>query len=332
MLESQGHLERFRGRPEDLQELNLDVSTEALLSSERAYTYADLYAMLGNENALVWLTPHAAVMPAGGKGIHAWMLLDGSCRSRFKADGKEICVLAHSPEHLSEICDMLLRILAASVVHSVLLDNWVSPLLHPRGLLFNAPTLAHLMEKCQSLKNLTLEDLEIDENHCRVLGVYSRSDLEINLYRCQLTSAGTSALAEVLERNQGPTSLTWCKMNYSVLADGLRGNSRLKLLRPPFLSNTLEDDKRQLLAIGSALRENKGLVELNLSHRGRRECDETWYEVCDSLKTHPTLEVLHLGTQQVLDGPSCHQDPNTGTLRYDENEHVDPHDTIAVPL
>jgi hypothetical protein len=29
-----------------LQELDLDVSTEELLSAERAFTYADLYAML----------------------------------------------------------------------------------------------------------------------------------------------------------------------------------------------------------------------------------------------------------------------------------------------
>jgi hypothetical protein len=94
-------------------------------------------------------------------------------------------------------------------------------------------------------------------------------------------------------------------MDYSVLADGLRRNSHLKLLRQRFLSNSFEDDKRQLLAIASALRENKGLVELNLTHHGRRECDETWNEVCDSLKTHPTLEVLHLGTEN--------SDPSTVT-------------------
>jgi hypothetical protein len=61
-------------------------------------------------------------------------------------------------------------------------------------------------------------------------------------------------------------------------------------------ADCLEEDKRQLLAIASALQENKGLVELDLDHFGRRECDEAWYAVCDSLKTHPTLKVLHLGT------------------------------------
>jgi hypothetical protein len=298
MLESQGRLERFRGDAELLQELSLDVSTEELLTAERAFTYMDLYAMLGNENAVVWLTPHAAVMPVGGIGIQPWMLTDMSCRSCFNVDGKDLFVLAHSPEHLSEICDILLRILAASVVHSVRLYKRDSR----HCLLINAPTLAHLMEKCQSLKNLTLADLEMDENHCRVLGTFSRPGLKIELICCQLTSAGTSALAEVLGRNQGPTKLFSCDMDGSVLANCLRGNSRLKYLRLPFLSDSLEEEKRQLLGIASALRENKGLVELNLSDCSRRDCDETWYAVCDSLKTHPTLEVLHLSP--ILRSPS----------------------------
>jgi hypothetical protein len=291
-FESQGRLESFRGLdpPELLQELSMDVSTEELLSAETAFTYADLYAMLGNENAVVWLTPHAVAMPDRGTGVYPWMFLYGLCRSRFKADGKELFVLAHSPEHLSEICDVVLRLLAASVVHSVRLDKWDSS----HGLLIKAPTLAYLMEHCQSLKALSLDSLEMDEIHIRVLGAYSRPGLEIELKSCAITGSGASALAEVLGQNQGPTSLTWCDIDYSVLADALRGNSRLKSLKPRFLSNSFEDDKRQLLAIASALRENKGLVELNLSDSGRRDCDETWYAVCDSLKTHPTLEVLHL--------------------------------------
>jgi hypothetical protein len=47
IVEDQGCLLHFiRQHPEGLQELNLDVSTEELLSAERALTYADLYAML----------------------------------------------------------------------------------------------------------------------------------------------------------------------------------------------------------------------------------------------------------------------------------------------
>jgi hypothetical protein len=118
-LESQGRLEKFRDRHEDLQEQSLDVSIEELLSAETGFTYADLYAMLGNENAVLWLTPHAAIVPEGGKGLHAWMLLDWLGGSQFSADGKALFVFARSLEHLSEICDVVLRLLTASAVHSV---------------------------------------------------------------------------------------------------------------------------------------------------------------------------------------------------------------------
>jgi hypothetical protein len=67
ILESQFSVEVLRyNRAERLQELNLNVSTEELLSAERAFTYADLYAMLGNQNTFAWLTPHAAVVPVDG--------------------------------------------------------------------------------------------------------------------------------------------------------------------------------------------------------------------------------------------------------------------------
>jgi hypothetical protein len=85
--------------------------------------------------------------------------------------------------------------LAASVVHSVTLHNW-----HTRnaGVQINSAILAYLMGQCQSLKVLTLTNIEMDENHCRVLGAFSRPDLEIVLDRCNLTSA----LAEAIGRNQ----------------------------------------------------------------------------------------------------------------------------------
>jgi hypothetical protein len=107
-------------------------------------------------------------------------------------------------------------LLAASVVNSVILGEW-----NPRQTaLINAPTLANLMEQCQNLKTLTFIDLEMDESRIGVLGDYSRPGLEIVLFCCQLTSAGTSALAEVLGRNQGPTKLDSCVIDYTVLTNG----------------------------------------------------------------------------------------------------------------
>jgi hypothetical protein len=132
------------------------------------------------------------------------------------ADGKVIDALAPSSEHLAEICDVFIRLLAASVVHSVLLFKWDSR----HDLSINAATLAYLMERCQSLKALTLESLEMDESHCRILGVHSRPDLEIELRYCRITGAGTSALTEVLGRNQGPTNLIFAT---SIISFSLMG-------------------------------------------------------------------------------------------------------------
>ena len=135
----------------------------------------------------------------------------------------------------------------------------------------------------------------MDENQIRVLGTYSRPCLEIELIACNATSAGTSALAELLGRNQGPTRLYYCEIDCYVLADGLRGNSHLKGLALRFSSSSSsEDDKRRVLAIATALRENKGLIEFNLFHHDCTVSDEMWYAICDSLKTHSTLEVLDL--------------------------------------
>jgi hypothetical protein len=275
-----------------MEESNLNVSTEELLSAERGFTFADLCAMLGNVyvDTVAWLTPHTAVGRGGGIGmaLHAWNQLDESCIFYFSVDGKEIFAMALSPEHLLEICDIVLRLLAVSVVHSIRLINSGSS-----DSYINAPTLANLMEQCQSLKSLSLQNLKMDEDLCRVLGGYSRPGLEIVLDCCKITSAGASALAEGLGRNQGPTKLHLCEIDNFVLANGLRENRSLKSLRPRF-SSDLEVRDREFLAIAGALRESKGLVELDLAYQGFRVIDEAWGAICDSLETHPTLEVLDL--------------------------------------
>jgi hypothetical protein len=51
--------------------------------------------------------------------VYAW----DSCRICFTADGKERYALASSHEHLFEICNVVLRLLAARVVQSVILET-----------------------------------------------------------------------------------------------------------------------------------------------------------------------------------------------------------------
>jgi hypothetical protein len=279
----------------NLQELNLDVSTEDFLSAERAFTYADLHAMIRDRDTIAWLTPHTSIVCSNGRANQSYMQLHvrPHCTFTFDADGKEVVAWARSPEHLLEICDVVLRLLAASVVNSVSLINRHN--FARDAALINAPTLSYMMEHCQSMKYLSLLDLEMDENHCRVLGAYSRPGLKIELNRCKLTSAGAGALAEVLGRNQGPTKLNCCDIDYCATADGLRGNSRLKSLKQDF-SGDFSVRNRQILAIADAVRENKGLVELSIRCFGAIDAmnEETWGAVCDSLKTHPSLEVLNL--------------------------------------
>jgi hypothetical protein len=308
LIESQGLEEGREHNLMLLQELNLYVSTEEILSAERGFTFADLHATFRNRDTVAWLTPHASIVRAGGRAMRYWEQLDESCSFAFNVDGKKIDAVARSPEHLLEICDIVLRLLAASVVQSVCLNGWNSP-----GLVINAPAFEYMMEQCQSLKVLKLVHQEMDEDHCRVLGAYSRPDLEMVLDCCTITDAGASTLAEVLGRYQGPTKLDFCGIDNVVLANGLRGNSRLKILKLRFSANPevgnpelleiacalgenhLEHGNQEVLAIAGALKENKGLVGLKLLHDFRMS-DGTWNAVYDSLKTHPTLEVLNLCT------------------------------------
>jgi hypothetical protein len=123
------------------------------------------------------------------------------------------------------------------------------------------------------------------------LGDVSTPGLEIDLKGCRITGAASTVLAQVIRSNQGPTRLVQCDIDNFVLANGLRGNSRLKDLIPR-ISGNLEIGDREVLAYTRALSENLGLGVLNLSN-----CllsDETWGVVCDSLKTHPTLKILDL--------------------------------------
>jgi acetolactate synthase regulatory subunit len=290
IVESQGGLEVFEvPNPELLRELNLDVSTGELLSAERAFTYADLYAMIENGHTIAWLTPHAVVVRVAGRAAYAWELLNRSHCFCFNADDIRIFAFALSAEHLSGICDVVVRLLAVSEVHRVHIHRWLYP-----DLFINAPTLAYLMEQCQSLKLLTLKNQDIDEDLCRVLGSSSRPDLEIVLDNCTISDAGACALGEVLGCNQGPTKITICEIDNVILANGLCGNSRLKSWRP-HISGSPDVGNREVLAIAGALRENKGLVDLDLSD-GLRMNDVTWGAICDSLKAHPTLEVFTAAT------------------------------------
>jgi hypothetical protein len=276
-----------------MHELNLDVSTEILLSAERGFTYADLYAMICNRNTIAWLTPHAAVVTGYGRAHFRYYELKGIYSFRVIVNGAEIHALTLSSAAFSETLDVVRRLLLAEVREVYELDLKYSSRDHDK-MFFSAAVLASLMEQCQSLKVLKLENVALHENHFRVLGAFSRPGLEIELKHCQIKGA-TALLAEILTSIQGPTKLDCCYMDSSVFVNGLRQNSRLKSLKPFITHNRAGDGNQEVLLIAGALKENKGLVELDFIEDFWGMSDETWNAVCDSLKTHPTLEVLKLG-------------------------------------
>jgi hypothetical protein len=137
---------------QELQELNLDVSTEELLSAERAFTYADLYAVLGNENhPVLLLTPNAAVARGGYCGtVFLCSYLRDGYGFLFNVNGKAIHVLARSSEAFSDIVDVVHRLLLADVseVNELEFGSLLTSVYDER--FFNAASLANLMEQCQS--------------------------------------------------------------------------------------------------------------------------------------------------------------------------------------
>jgi hypothetical protein len=297
IVESQGRLPQFDGSSVLLQELKLEVSIDDLLSAGRAFTYADLYDMLGDRNKVAWLTPHAAVVRQNDFLCSSYLSLRDTYRFSFDVDGESIFVVARSSAALSEIVDVVSLLLGASARDVCILNlRCLCEYLWPfRATILNAASLAYLMEQCQSLKTLALQQVCLNEDHVCVVDAYSRLDLEIDLINCHITGTAVALLAQVLGRNQGPTKLHFAKTDHLVLANGLRGNSRLKCFRPRF-SSSPEYGNREVLAIASALRENEGLVHLDLMHCFTTMSNESWHAVCDSLKTHPTLEVLTLFT------------------------------------
>jgi hypothetical protein len=137
-------------------ELNLDVSTGAFLSAERAFAYVDLYAMLGrmHRDTVAWLTPHAAVALERGMARNLWVYLQEDYSFYFRADGKTIVAMARSAEALAEICDIIWPLLLANASEFCELE--FRSLGDDGQAFFSAESLALLIERCQNLEVLTL--------------------------------------------------------------------------------------------------------------------------------------------------------------------------------
>jgi hypothetical protein len=179
LLESQDRLwDNERNDFQNIKELNLNVSTEELLSDERGLAYADLLAVSQDRDTIAWMTPHTAVVDGIGRGDALLIRMQGMRSFYFQTDGKDstdgkdVVASGRSSAALSEICNVVLRLLAVSTVHSVLLDN-MGP---SDNLAIKAPSLGHFMEQCQSLKTLSLVHLNSLQEDQIIRGQVSTSN------------------------------------------------------------------------------------------------------------------------------------------------------------
>jgi hypothetical protein len=139
------------------------------------------------------------------------------------------------------------------------------------------------------LAKISFNDCFLDNDDCRIVAAASRPGLEIVLNRCKIMEAGARIFARSLRLNQGPTKVIHCSIDGEILAEALRGNTIITTL---FVSGFkgIARNNHKLNLLARALREDRGLVKLNLGH-GMIDA-ATLGALCLSLQTHPFLEDL----------------------------------------
>jgi hypothetical protein len=194
-----------------------------------------------------------------------------------------LCVSASSEAHATIAADILLQFLTTCESHKVELSHY------PRSDRFPVSGLAfsHFLEQSRNLRVLCMSRLSLNTCHCRAIDALTRTDLQIELDRCEPTESGQEILLECIRQNRGPTKLSECRIDTRRLADAMRGNNSVTTLRLHFRCS----DEDKLYAM-QALAENEGLVTLDLE--SARIADEIWVALWQSVAHHPKLEKISL--------------------------------------
>jgi hypothetical protein len=163
-----------------------------------------------------------------------------------------------------------------------------------------ATFLAERHEHGRHVKEVTLDTLYLDEDHCRVLSTAESPDLKIKLSTCVLVASAVEAFCDCLQRSRGPTELYECKISAHVIARALRGNTRVTRV----IVDQRTPNAPGMAAMADALSENLGLQVLDVY---RQPFDDTsWATLCASIRTHPTLHRVDLAKTGILLGPNGH--------------------------
>jgi hypothetical protein len=214
-----------------------------------------------------------------------------------------VYALPSSRMQATNICNTLLQLLVRSQPSQVRLKSlWYE---HPPNI--SGPAIQMLLEQCPDLELLTFMDATLDETQCRALAAASPSattgKLDIRFHDCRVLHAGSTAALADLFRNTNNNNNEGGQVNYHldhlqsedwrILAESLRGNTNVKTIVQPagrLAERMLEHDEFRALA--EALGDNQGLVKF--SPRKQLINDENWTILCQSLRSHSTLETLDL--------------------------------------
>jgi hypothetical protein len=290
---------------EDFTEVEFTANWEDFVSRGGA-TWKDFLSFC--EGRMIWLTPEVFItveedFAATGFNIGYQYLFAVKDVFASWIDAKDFKVYAATAAHATPIFDGIFRLLATSDASGLRLSCHDGSSLisssdnkDPQFCLFPVPgpVLSHYLmaQSTTGLKTMRLEDMTLDKEHCLALESNDRADLEIELSNCKLTDDGTQAFLESQRRNKGPNKLLNCKLDISVLAEAVRENTSLKSLKP---CGELDHDHLShgdFETLARALKENKGLVTLDLA--GQPISEESWRVILQSIRKHPSLQVLDL--------------------------------------
>jgi hypothetical protein len=273
-------------------ELMPGVSLEDLASSD-SITWSGLLAFLSSN--VVWMAPHVYLCSEESiceNPLFSHILHFDDWKPEFDTTyAAQLFAMEQEVEGgaVASTCDFIFRLLAASEQRYVHVGSRTrNSGSVPASLPVSGPVLSSLLER-DHLSSFTLAKIRFNQEQCRVFATVSRSSLEINLEACSFADDATGAFIECLQNDRGPTKLDRCQIDSGVLAAALTGNSRVTSLRLP--SNRTEDGAGVGLLFG-ALRNNRGLVDLNFSSRAISH--ENWMALCQSLQAHPAVQSLDL--------------------------------------
>jgi hypothetical protein len=255
-------------------------------------TWKQFTEALGNK--IVWIGGNAyldicqhsfgCIMNYGEDGHVLTVNADIESPDRIHAD-----IWADSIAQASTAINVLYRLLTTSGARMVENDSGVNQTFFRDLCPFSGLAISQLIQQCPSLTHLRIKGFILHEEIVRALWAGAGTNIEIVLEGCTTNISGTNALIESFRNNLGPNQVIHCDMPTDLFANGLRGNSNVKILRldPPgqFDPSIPEGVMRNLV---QSLSQNQGLEELDFGEHAF--CDENWNILCQSIARHPTLE------------------------------------------